>query len=337
MRAVVVERPHLWQVADVPDPKPQEGEVVIAVSACGVCGTDRHIFEGEFPAVLPLVPGHEFGGEVVAIGSKVKLVKVGDFVVVHPNIPCRLCAFCREGNEHLCRHLRAYGVHLPGGFAQFIAVRAENVHPAEGLTPQQAAWAEPLACCLHGLNKVGVLFGERVLVLGCGPIGLLLIQLALLRGASEVVAVDVAPTRRNMAKQLGAAFALTPDELSEHGKEIAPDGFSLVIEATGNPQAVVQGLQQVRVGGRFLQFGVCPPAATIPVSPFTIYRHEITIVGSFSLNRELPAAISLLRSGRVNVGALTTHQLPLDGFGTALQLMREGKALKVQLLPNSGQ
>jgi threonine dehydrogenase-like Zn-dependent dehydrogenase len=166
---------------------------------------------------------------------------------------------------------------------------------------------------------------------------LLFVQLALLHGASEVVAVDVAPTRRDMAKRFGAAFALSPDELSAEGSDGAADDFSLVIEASGNPQAVAQGLRRVRAGGRFLQFGVCPPTATTVMAPFAIYRHEITIVGSFSLNRELAAAIALLRSGRVDVNSLTTHRLALDGYGAALQLMRDGSALKVQLVPHDSQ
>lgn len=334
MKAVVLDAPKRWRVADVPDPTPSDDEVVVAVSACGVCGTDRHLFEGEFPAAFPLIPGHELAGKVVAVGKQVRHLKVGDFIVVHPNKPCRTCLFCREGDEHLCENLQAYGIHLPGGFAQFVAVRAENVHPAEGLTPLQAAWAEPLSCCLHGLRKVGVRTGERVLVLGCGPMGLLFVQLALLHGAAVVVAVDGFAARKEAAKKVGATWALMPNELEENGSDIAPGGFSLVIEASGNPQAVAFGLRWVRAGGRFLQFGVCPMEAAVSIAPFVIYRRELMLVGSFSLNCEMPAAIELLRSGRLNVSALTTHQLPLEGYGDALQLMREGRALKVQLLPD---
>jgi len=333
MRAVVVERPHSWQVVEIADPKPASDEVVIAVKACGVCGTDSHIFEGEFPANFPLVPGHEFAGEVVEVGKSVKSVKVGDFVAIHPNVPCRLCDFCKEGNEHLCENLRAYGVHTHGGFAQFVAVKEINVHKADGLTPIQAAWTEPLSCCLHGLSKVDVKSGEKALVLGCGPIGLLFVQLLLIHGASEVVAVDLSDQRLEMAKRLGASTALHPDEIDRNYREIAPQGFSLVVEASGNSKAVELGLKLVRAGGRFLQFGVCPISATVNFSPFTIYRREITIVGSFSLGKEMPQAIALLRSGRIQVEPLTTHQFGLDGFGEALNLMRSGESLKVQIVP----
>jgi len=336
MRAVVVEKPHQWQVTDVPDPTPQDDEVVIAVSACGVCGTDLHIFDGDFPSNLPLVPGHEFAGEVVEVGKKVKSVKVGDFVAVHPNKPCLLCDFCREGSEHLCENLQAYGVHIPGGFAQFVAVKETNVYKAEGLTPLQAAWAEPLSCCLHGLNKVGVKSGEKTLVIGCGPIGLLFVQLLLVHGASEVVAVDLSKERLSVAKQLGASVTLQPDEFISSHRDIAPHGFALVVEASGSPKAVELGLKVVKAGGRFLQFGVCPTNATVSFSPFTVYRKEITIVGSFSLSKEMPQALNLLVSGRVKVDVLTTHQLGLEGFGEAVKLMREAKSLKVQLLPHSG-
>ena len=336
MRAVVIERPHQWQVTDVPDPTPQDDEVIVSVSACGVCGTDLHIFEGDFPSNLPLIPGHEFAGEVVEVGRKVRSVKVGDFVAVHPNKPCLLCDFCREGNEHLCENLQAYGVHIPGGFAQFVAVKETNVYKAEGLTPLQAAWAEPLSCCLHGLNKVGVKSGEKALVIGCGPIGLLFVQLLLVHGASEVVAVDLSKERLSVAKQMGASVTLQPDEFASSHKDIAPNGFALVVEASGNPKAVELGLKVVRAGGRFLQFGVCPTEATVNFSPFAIYRKEITIVGSFSLGKEMPQALNLLVSGRVKVDVLTTHQMGLDGFGEAVKLMQEAKSLKVQLLPNSG-
>ncbi len=336
MRAVVIERPHQWQVADVPDPTPQDDEVVIAVSACGVCGTDLHIFEGDFPSNLPLIPGHEFAGEVMEVGKEVKSVKVNDFVAVHPNKPCFLCDFCREGSEHLCENLQAYGVHLPGGFAQFVAVKETNVYRAEGLTPLQAAWAEPLSCCLHGLNKVGINSGEKALIIGCGPIGLLFVQLLLIHGASEVVAVDLSKERLSVAKQLGASVTLQPEEFASSHKDIAPHGFALVVEASGNPKAVELGLKVIKAGGRFLQFGVCPTEATVNFSPFDIYRKEITIVGSFSLGKEMPQALNLLMSGRVKVDVLTTHQLGLEGFGEAIKLMREAKSLKVQLLPNSG-
>ena len=336
MRAVVIERPHQWQVTDVHDPTPQDDEVIVSVSACGVCGTDLHIFDGDFPSKMPLIPGHEFVGEVVEVGRKVRSVKVGDFVTVHPNKPCLLCDFCREGDEHLCENLQAYGFHIPGGFAQFVAVKETNVYKAEGLTPLQAAWAEPLSCCLHGLNKVGVKSGEKALVIGCGPIGLLFVQLLLVHGASEVVAVDLSKERLSAARQLGASVTLQPEEFVSSHKDIAPNGFALVVEASGNPKAVELGLKVVRAGGRFLQFGVCPTEATVNFSPFAIYRKEITIVGSFSLGKEMPQALNLLVSGRVKVDVLTTHQMGLDGFGEAVKLMREAKSLKVQLLPNSG-
>ncbi len=333
MRAVVVEGQHLWRVAEVPEPKPKEDEIVIAVKACGVCGTDLHIFDGDFPATFPLIPGHEFAGEVVEVGKGVRSVKVGEFVAVHPNKPCRLCDFCREGNEHLCENLQAYGVHIPGGFAQFVAVKETNVHRADGLSPIQAAWAEPLSCCLHGLSKVSVKSGEKALVLGCGPIGLLFVQLLLIHGASEVVAVDVSERRLEAAKRFGASLALLPDELDKNSNEIAPRGFPLVVEASGNPKAVELGMKLVRAGGRFLQFGVCPINATVHFSPFRVYRREMTIVGSFSLASEMPQAIALLRSGRIQVEPLTTHQFGLDGFGDALKLMRSGESLKVQIAP----
>lgn len=333
MRAVILEEPRKWRVTEFPDPTPRDGEVVIAVKACGVCGTDRHIFDGDIPAGYPLIPGHELAGEVIAVGGGVQSVKVGDLVAVHPNKPCRLCAFCREGTENLCENLQAYGVHIHGGFAQFVVVSEENVHPADGLTPSQAAWAEPLSCCLHGLGRVSVPSGSKVLVLGCGPIGLLFIQLLILHGAGEVVAIDPAMERREAAKRNGASLVLTPDELSRQGKDFAPTGFPLVVEASGNPEAVRVGLEWVRAGGQFLQFGVCPPSVTTPVSPYAIYRKEITLIGSFSLDREMPKALALLRSRRIKVDALTTHQLPLEGYGDALALMQRGNALKVQINP----
>ncbi|MCS7186195.1 MAG: zinc-dependent alcohol dehydrogenase family protein [Armatimonadetes bacterium] len=333
MRAVVVEGRQSWKVTETPDPKPEDSEVVIAVKACGVCGTDLHIFDGDFPANFPLIPGHEFAGEVVEVGKSVKSVKVGDFVAVHPNVPCGLCDFCKEGNEHLCENLRAYGVHTHGGFAQFAAVKETNVHKADGLTPTQAAWAEPLSCCLHGLNKVSVKSGERALVLGCGPIGLLFVQLLLIHGASEVIAVDISEHRLEMAKKFGASVVLSPEELDRNSSEVAPQGFPLVVEASGSTKAVELGLKLVRPGGRFLQFGVCPVEAIVNFSPFRIYRREIAIVGSFSLGNEMPQAIALLCSGRVQVEPLTTHRFGLEGFGEALKLMRSGESLKVQIVP----
>lgn len=334
MKAVVFPHPHEVRVEECPDPTPGPGEVLVAVKAAGVCGTDVHLYEGDFIGTYPLIPGHEFAGEVVAVGPEVDTAAPGDRVAVQPCCYCGRCAYCRAQQQHFCESLRAYGVHLPGGFAERCVVRQENLCHLGDLPYVAGSLLEPLGCCLHGLSRVGVVPGDHVAVFGSGPIGLLLAQLVRTGGSARVTVVDPVAGKLAVAARLGIEDALTPEEFAVRWKQLAPGGYHLVIDATGVPAVVESLFSFVRACGRVLFFGVCPQNARISVSPYDLYKRELKVAGTFSLLGEMDAALRLLRSGRVQWESLVTHRLPLSGFPEALaDKSRGGEGLKTIIEP----
>ncbi len=197
MRAIVLDRPGSFRVAEVPDPTPGEGQIVVKVDACGICGTDIHIMDGEFPPTpYPITPGHEFAGTVVAVASDVKIdLPVGAKVAVDPSLYCGYCRRCRSGRDNLCENWAAIGDTVDGAFAEYVAVPAANAHRLpDGIDGQLGAMVEPLACAVHGLRRLGPLFGDTVVLTGAGTMGLLLLQLLVHAGAGPVTVVDRVPT-----------------------------------------------------------------------------------------------------------------------------------------------
>jgi len=329
MRAAVVDRPGSVRTGEVPDPAPGAGEVVVEVGACGICGTDLHIADGHFPPTpYPIVPGHEFAGSVVALGPDPQTgLQVGDRVAVDPSLFCGYCGPCRAGRGNLCTNWGATGDTVDGAFAEYVAVPARNCYRMpEGMSWQQGAMVEPLSCAVHGVRKLGVEPGENMLVVGAGPMGILLTQL-LIRGGAEVTVVDRNPSRLPLADKLGAARTATSvGEL---------DGalFHAVADVTGAAPAMEESFDALHRGGRFLVFGVAPAEARVALSPFRIYNDEITVIGSMAVLHSFGQALDLIASGAVNVDPLVSHYLPLERFLEALDLVREGAGAKVQVLP----
>jgi 2-desacetyl-2-hydroxyethyl bacteriochlorophyllide A dehydrogenase len=335
MKAVVFEGIGKWSIRnDYPDPSCGPNEVVVRVRACGICGTDHHILKGEFIQQFPVIPGHEFSGEVVEIGKEVKYFQVGDRVSVDPGIYCGECYFCQQEQGNHCLNWNGYGITFNGGFAEYAVVSAANCYAVpDSLSFQEAAFVEPLACVVHGLNRIRILPGNDILLFGAGPIGLLLLQALRHGGASKVVVVDKQAKRLSMAKTLGAFATVLagPDQKAELNS-YAPHGYAVVADATGVPAVVQQAFQYIRPYGQYLQFGVTPPDATIQINPYEIYRHDWNIIGSFALLRDFHPAIAWLESGAIDVKPLVSHFLPLDDFAQGLDLSGGGgEALKVQL------
>lgn len=329
MRAAVVDKPGRVRVGDVPAPRPGRGQVLVEVGACGVCGTDLHIAAGEFPPTpYPIVPGHEFAGQVVEIGPGVATgVRTGDRVAVDPSLFCGHCAPCRAGRGNLCANWGATGDTVDGAFAERVAVPAANAYPLpDHLTWQQGALVEPLSCALHGVRRLAVEVGESVLVVGAGTMGLLLLQL-LTRSGARVLVVDRNPDRLALAEQLGAAAVAT----SVTG--LGAEGCSAAVDVTGAPAAIEDAFAGLRRGGRLMIFGVAPVEATVRLSPFRIYNDEITVLGSMAVLHSFGAALDLMAAGVVDTASLLTHGLPLEEFPQALDLVRAGEGVKVQVLP----
>jgi 2-desacetyl-2-hydroxyethyl bacteriochlorophyllide A dehydrogenase len=334
MRAAVWERPGELHVQERPDPEPGPDEIVVRVGACGMCGTDVHIAEGEFPPTpYPIVPGHEFAGEVVAVGPDVEDVTEGMEVAVDPSLFCGHCDFCRIQRGNLCRNWGAIGDTVDGAFAELVKAPARNAYELpEGTSMRAGALVEPLACAVHGIRRLDPGTGDSVLITGAGTMGLLLLQLLQHRGAANITVVDRNERRLGLARSLGA------DTVETDVAALAADhrdGFDCVVDATGVPEVVQQGLDMVRRGGKLMVFGVVPEEARVQVSPFRIYNDEITLVGSMAVLYTFAPAIELVRAGAIRTEPLLTHTFPLDEFEEALAAMRAGEGLKVQVLPNS--
>ena len=202
MKAAVIYRPGDIKVIDKETPAPKEGEVLIRIHACGVCGTDHSLFVGGFPGSFPVIIGHEFAGEVVALGSGVNTLQVGDRVTVDPNRVCHKCDYCRMGKEHLCANRLSMGVEIDGADAEYCVMAESNVYRLpDHVTYEQAAFCEPLACAVHGMDLARLNHGDTVLILGAGGMGNLLTQLAALRGAVNIIVSEPIKKRREVALQ----------------------------------------------------------------------------------------------------------------------------------------
>ena len=340
MRAGIIDAPGKIRVGDVADPTPQAGELLIRVAACGVCGTDLHILDGESPlARYPVIPGHEFAGEVVAMGSGITQgrgeakIKVGSRVAVEPNLNCGHCEFCRTGHENLCINYFALGVTTSGAIAQYVVVPWEKAYVLpDAVSLREAALIEPISCAVHGMHMLNPQSGDTFLIVGAGTMGLLLLQLAVRGGASRIVMVDVNTQRLERAENLGATRVYT--DIGRALKD-EPSGFNCVIDATGVPAVIENAFTAVKRGGKFMIFGVAPDEARISLSPFRIYNDEITVLGSMAVLFSFQPALDLLSAGVINTEAMLTTALPLDDFAEAIEMVRRGEGVKTQILPNS--
>ncbi|MDT0546444.1 MULTISPECIES: zinc-dependent alcohol dehydrogenase family protein [Streptomyces] len=329
MRAAVIEAPGKVTVATVPDPTPGPREVVVDVAACGLCGTDLHILQGEFAPTLPIVPGHEFAGEVVGIGSEVTEVAVGDRVAVDPSLYCHECRYCRIGRGNLCDRWNAIGVSVPGGAAEFaVAPVANCVRLPEHVDVADAALIEPLSCAVRGYDVLNSRMGNEVLIYGSGTMGLMMLELAKRTGAASVDVLDINSERLATANLLGCSrSAASADELDQ------PRGWDVVIDATGNQAAIQDGLGRVAKAGTFLQFGVSDYATKAVIEPYKIYNQEITITGSMAVLHSYERAAQLFATGVLDPKVFISDRLPLERYPQALEQFRSGQGRKIVVEP----
>jgi 2-desacetyl-2-hydroxyethyl bacteriochlorophyllide A dehydrogenase len=320
VKAAVLTESGVLELVTLPDPRCAEDEVVVQVFACGICGTDRAIFRGEAPASLPLVLGHEFSGTVVEVGSAVSTLSVGQRVAVDPNVVDGACFFCRRGEPNLCSGLSPLGITRNGGFAELSAVPASNAYVLpHGVSLEAGSLVEPLACCVRGIDRAGIRVGDLVVVLGAGPIGCLLIQLAGLQGATTILAVEPDEARRRHALQAGAGMVCEPAETGQVLRSMrSTDGADVVIEATGQTAAAQAALDLVRRGGTLLLFGVYPEQSRLSVSPFRVNENELKIIGSLNNPNTHQRAIDLIASGRIALDGTVTHRLDLSELESAM-------------------
>ncbi len=329
MKAALITGVGTVEVTTVDDPRCGPREVVVDVAACGLCGTDLHILQGEFAPTLPVVPGHEFAGTIVEIGSQVNELKVGDRVAVDPSLYCHECRMCRSGKSNLCERWAAIGVTTAGGAAEFaVAPVANCVKLPDHVRTEDAALIEPLSCAVRGYDVLRTQMASRVLIYGSGTMGLMMLQLGKLTGASSIEVVDLNAERLKTAVQLGVtATAASADELDR------PQGWDVVIDATGNEKAIQDGLGRVAKGGTFLQFGVSDYSARVTIEPYKIYNQEITITGSMAVLHSFERAADLFATGVLDPEVFISDRLPLDDYAGALDQFKAGKGRKIQVLP----
>ncbi|MDQ7734117.1 Zn-dependent oxidoreductase [Halomonas sp. SpR1] len=334
MKAFQVKAPHDYQVADVEPPKVAAGEALVRVAFAGICGSDMHIIHGDNAFVrFPRITGHEFAGVVEAVGEGVLDVAVGDRVCVDPVISCGECYPCRIGRPNVCSSLEVIGVHRDGGFEEFVAVPAANVHPLpEHIGLDAAALVEPYTIAANVLARMQPHPGDRLMILGAGVIGLTILQMALAKGIEEVIVTDVINERLVAAKQLGATQVFNSREQDVEKEVLAltqGEGVPLIADAACVPALLPQMLRLASPAGRIglLGFSVQPS----DLVQLEVIKKELTLVGSRLNNRKFPEVLKLMASGQLDPLALVSHRLPLSDMPNAIDMLdhRPEEARKV--------
>lgn len=309
MKAVLLNALNELVVTEIPTPSPGDDELVIRMLACGICGTDRHIIAGEYPAKMPIVLGHEFGGIVSAVGESVDF-KIGDLVSVDPNIICGSCDHCKAGRPAHCRALVALGVTINGGFAEYVVLPKSQAYLVPKSTnPLYIGLVEPLACCIRGMDLSELKGGERVAVLGGGSMGMLIVQLCKLAGAAEIVLVTRQKERREVAEKIGATRTIDP-AVQDVTKELVD--MDVTFEAAGVLETFNQAVAITRSGGTVLLLGVAPEHERASLSVYDVVIRGLRIIGSYINPYTQGRAIELIASGKLELDLLISKTITLD-------------------------
>ena len=340
MRALVIHAAGDLRLEERPDPAPGPGQLLLRLAAGGICGSDLHyVNHGGFGAIRlkePMILGHEVSAHVEALGEGVTGFAPGQLVAVSPSRPCGGCRFCRQGLPNHCLNMRFYGSampfpHVQGAFRQLLVADQAQCVDATGLTPGQAAMAEPLAVTLHATGRAGPMLGARVLVTGCGPIGLLSVLAARRAGAAQIVAADLSDYTLDLAREVGADvtvnLARDPDGLAGYGAD--KGHFDVLYECTGAQPALVAGIGAMRPRGVVLQLGL---GGDMSLPMMAITAKELDLRGSFRFHDEFATGIALMRQGLIDVTPLISHTVPLERAAEGFALASDrSRAMKVQI------
>lgn len=337
MKAVVYNAPHQLSVEQIPYPVPGPGEVTVKVTCCGICGTDYHILEGDFISPYPLIGGHEFSGTIYEIGDGVTGWSVDDRVAVDPSIYCGECYHCRNNQFNHCENWNALGNTINGAFAEYVKVSAKNLYRLpEHMSFEDGSLIEPLSCVAYGMNRLEPKFGEKALIFGGGPMGLMLLQAIKTSGVSEVILVDIAEQKLELAKRFGATSAFRNDDrLDEYiGRTKYPHGFDIVVDATGIPKVIEGMFRFAGPRARILQFGVAPRDSRISVNPFEIYHKDWKYLGSMALMFNFYQAFFMIEQKRVDIQSLVTRKIGLEEFAAYMSAPKDPGDCKVLVYPS---
>lgn len=340
MKSIVIHAAKDLRIEERAIPEPGTGEVQVALAVGGICGSDLHYYlHGGFGAIRlrePMILGHEVSGHIAKLGNGVTHLHVGQLVAVSPSRPCYVCSFCALGVHNQCLHMRFYGSampfpHIQGAFSELLVADARQCIPADGLTPGEAAMAEPLAVTLHATRRAGEMLGKSVLVTGCGPIGILSILAARRAGADLVVATDLSDFTLAMAKRVGADEVINMGSMPGGLEKLAPNKgtFDVLYECSGAAPALTAGITAMRPGGTIMQLGLGGDM-TLPMMAIT--AKELSLKGSFRFHSEFAVAVSLMQKGLIDVKPLITQTMPLTEAVAAFDLASDrSRAVKAQI------
>jgi len=339
MKAAFCYSPKKILIDEIPKPEIDKDEILVKVIACGICGSDiKKIFDKN--TKKPIVLGHEVAGDVVEIGSNIKNCKIGDRVVVTHHVPCFNCQYCKHENYSMCRQFKSTNIY-PAGFSQYIRVPKENVLAGtlkinKNISYEEASFSEPLACCLYSLKKINLLQKDSVVIVGLGTMGLLFNQLIKMNKTISL-GIDIDENRIDSAKKFGFDLIFNPakENVVEKIKDFTHGvGADLVILTVVNKEILNQCIDYIRDGGKIIIFAGTDNKEAMDININTLYRREISIIGSYSSSpKDLSQALELISGGDIDVRSLITHRLPLEEIEKAVELIINRKAYKVIIHP----
>lgn len=342
MKAIVCYQQNDLRYEDVETPEISDGEVLIKMNACGLCGTDIHKIRGN-SVVKPTVLGHEVVGTIVKKGNGVNQFDIGDRIITAIHVPCFTCHYCNKGHYTICEQFRTNNI-IPGGFAEFIRVPALHVKhlsykvPAH-ISDNDATLIEPIGCCLHGIKQANIGVNDSVLVMGGGTIGLLNAQLAKIKGADKVIVSDLSEYKLQKALEIGCDYAINiaKQNIQDEVNRITNNqGVDVVIIAAGVSSLLTDAVNLVRRAGRIIVFSGFDKNPLITIDANRFFKDEIRIIGSYSLTPyELPEALELLAKGKIHANEMITHTFALKDLKAAVDFASNPneQVLKVIITP----
>jgi 2-desacetyl-2-hydroxyethyl bacteriochlorophyllide A dehydrogenase len=334
MRAAIFNGPLELEIKEYSLPAPAGKELLIKVEACGVCGTDFHIFNGESYAKPPVITGHEYVGTIVDKGTDVKDFNPGDHIAVDPNIYCGECFFCKNGKINFCSNLRALGVSENGGFAEYSLVPVSQAYIIPNdLSFTSAAFAEPLSCCIRGMDQAEIKHGESVVIVGGGTIGLLMLQLAKISGAGKIIVTEPVAEKRDIAASIGADYVFDPNnaDMISQISDLTSGGPDVVIECAGNSKAAALAVSLPKRGGRVVLFGLSSKTDILKINLQDMFLKELSIKGSLLNPFTFSRSVELLVSNKIRADKLQPSLSPLEELKNILSSPRKSTIIKHQI------
>ena len=325
------------EVSEYTLPKLSVNELLIKVDCCGICGTDKHIFSGSAPSSIPIILGHEYSGSVVELIDPSAKFKIGDKVAVDPNIHCGYCNYCRKGMINFCENLKALGVTLNGGFAEYSIVPSSQAYilPFD-FDLSIASFAEPLSCCLRGIEHADIKPGNSVVIIGGGTIGLLMVQLVKNCGASRIILIEPDQSKQILGLEFGANFSFNSKEekLFENVHDLVNGHVDVVIECVGDRSTIDDAFKIAGKGGKVVIFGLTPKDQSVTINLQYLFHKELKIFNSFLNPFTFQSAVNLLVTKKVEVLKLITQQIHLKEIPDYFSNNIVSSNIKVQLINN---